>query len=63
MVQQFIQSQLKSQSRPTQRLLSLSAAWNFGRESPTAQNIVWWENIWLDNREISERKRRDDYDS
>ena len=63
MVQQFIQSQLKSQPRPTRRSLSLGVARNFGRGSPTARNIVRWENMWVDNREIPERKGRDDHDS
>ncbi len=63
MVQQFIQSQLKFQPRPTRRSLSLSIARNFGRGSPTARNIVRWENMWVDNREIPERKGRDDQDS
>ena len=40
-VKQFIQSQLKSQSRPTRRSLSLGVARNFGQGSLTAQNIIW----------------------
>ena len=41
MVHQFIQSQLKSQSRSTRRSLSLNVAPNFGQGSSTAQNIIW----------------------
>ena len=62
MVQQFIQSQLKTQPRPTRRSLSLGVARNFGRGGPTTRNIVRWENMWLDNRKIPERKKRDDHD-
>ena len=63
MIEQFIQSQLKSQPRPTRQSLSLSVTQNFGQGSPTTQNNVWWENIWVDNREIPERRCRDNHDT
>ena len=63
MVQQFIQSQLKFQPRPTRRSLSFGVARNYGRGSPTTRNIVWWKNMWVDKSEIPERKGKDDHDS
>ncbi len=63
MVQQFLQSQLNSQSSPTRRTLSLNVARAFGRSSPTARLIVQWEKSWVGLREIPERKEREDSDS
>lgn len=63
MVQQFLQSQLTSQPRPTRHALSLNVARAFGRSSPTARLIVQWEKEWVGTREIPERKEREDSDS
>ena len=62
-VQQFLQIQLKNRSRSTQRSLSLIVAHSFGRGYNTSRNIVQWENSWIDEREIPERKSREIYAS
>ncbi len=56
MVQQFLQSQLNSQSSPKRRDLSLNVARSFGKSRPTACNIVRWEKKWVEFQEIPERK-------
>lgn len=62
MVLQFLQVQIKT--GPNQReVLSLNVAQAFGRGQPTARNIATWEKSWVENREIPERKMRDDGDS
>lgn len=63
MVQQFLQSQLSSQSSPKRRDLSLNVAQSFGKIRPTARNIVQWEKKWDESRESPERKEREDSDS
>lgn len=63
MVQQFLQIQLKNRSNSTRRSLSLIVAQSFGRGYNTARNIVRWENSWVDEREIPERKSREIYAS
>ena len=49
MVQQFLQSQLSSQSSPKRRDVSLNVAQSFGRSRPTARNIVQWEKKWVES--------------
>ena len=61
MVQQFLQIQLKSRLSSTRRSLSLIVAQYFGQRYNTARNIVRWERLWVDEREIPERKSREDY--
>ena len=61
MVQQFLQTQLKSQPSQTRRALSLTIARGFGRGHTTGRNIVRWERSWVNKRIIPERKGRDDY--
>lgn len=61
MVQQFLQIQLKNWPSSTQRSLSLIVAESFGRGHNTARNIVRWENLWVDEREISEGKSLEIY--
>ena len=56
MAQQFLQIQLKNRPSSTRRSLSLIVAQSFGRGYNTARNIVRWENSWVDEREIPERK-------
>ncbi len=63
MVQQFIQSQLRTKPSPTRQSLSLTIACAFGRGQTTARNILRWGNSWVDEKVISERKNRDDHDS
>ncbi len=60
MVQQFLQTQLKTQPSQRRRVLALNVARAFGRSNPTARNIVRWERSWLSIRKIPERKERDD---
>ena len=62
MVLQFLRVQIKA--GPNQReALSLSIAQAFGRSQPTAWNIADWEKSWVEDREIPERKMRNDGDS
>lgn len=61
MVQQFLQTQLKTQPSQTHRKLSMTIARGFGRGQATARNIVRWENLWVDKRDIPEKKERQDY--
>ena len=61
MVQQFLQTQLKIQPSQTRRGLSMTIARGFGRRQTTARNIVRWETLWVDKRNIPERKERQDY--
>lgn len=63
MVQQFLQTQLKSQPSQTRRDLSLTIARGFGRGHQTGRNIVRWEKSWVEERLIPERKEREDYSS
>ena len=63
MVQQFLQTQLKSQPSQIWRDLSLTVSRVFGRGYPTARNIVQREKSWVEKREIPERKERIDGDS
>ena len=62
MVQQFLQAQLRIGSSQTRHDFSRNVAQSFGRGTFTAQNIVRWENLWVGQQEIPERKERDDYD-
>ena len=61
MVQQFLQTQLKSQPSQTRRALSLTIARGFGKGHVTGRNIMRWERSWVEKRIIPERKGRDDY--
>lgn len=61
MVQQFVQTQLKTQPSQTRRDLSMTIARGFGRGQTTARNIVRWETSWIDERIIPERKEKQDY--
>ena len=61
MVQQFLQIQLKTRPSPTRRQLALNIARSFGKGHATGQNIVRWENMWVEKREIPKRKSREDY--
>lgn len=63
MVQQFLQTQLKTQPSQTWRDLSLIVSCAFGRGYHTAQSIVQWEKSWVHTREIPERKERSDGES
>ena len=63
MVQQFLQTQLKSQPSHIRRDLSLNISRAFGRGYLTARNIVQWEKSWVEKREIPERKEKMDGDS
>ncbi len=63
MVQQFLQTQLKSQPSHIWRDLSLNVSRAFGQGYPTARNIIQWEKSWVEKREIPERKERMDGDS
>ena len=63
MVQQFLHTQLQTQSSSTRRAMALTVAQSFGRGMFTARNIVRWEKSWVSIREIPERKERDDGDS
>ena len=60
MVQQFLQTQLKTQPSQTRRDLSLTIFRAFDRGHHTARNIVQWEKSWVHTREIPERKKRSD---
>lgn len=61
MVKHFLQSQIKTQFSQRRRDVALSVAQGFGKGLSTARNIVQWENLWVDKREIPARKDRDDY--
>ena len=61
MVQQFFQTQLKTQPSQTRRDLSMTIARGFGRGQTTARNIVQWKTSWVDEQNIPERKKRQDY--
>lgn len=61
MVQQFLQTQLKTQPSQTRRDLSMTTARGFRREQTTARNVVQWETSWVDKQNIPERKERLDY--
>lgn len=63
MVQQFLQTQLKTQPSQPRRNLSSTVSRAFGRGHPTARNIVQWEKSWVETRKIPKRKDRDDADS
>ena len=63
MVQQFLQTQLKTQPSQTRRDLSLTVSHAFGRGYHTARSIVQWEKSWMHTREIPERKERSDGES
>lgn len=63
MVQQFLQLQLKIQSSPTRRTLSIQVAQAFGRGESTGRSIVRWEISWIEKREIPDRSERSDSDS
>lgn len=63
MVQQFLHTQLKNQSSRSKRDLALTVSWGFGRGFHTARSIVQWEKSWVEEREIPERKDRNDGDS
>ena len=63
MVQQFLQAQLTIGPSQTRRDLSRNVAQSFGRGIFTARNIVQWENLWVNQREIPEKKEKEDYDS
>ena len=39
----------------------MTIARGFGRGQTTARNIVRWETSWVDERNILERKERQDY--
>lgn len=61
MVQQILQIQLKTKPSPTRRQLALNIARSFGRGHATGRNIVRWENMWVEKRQIPKRKSREDY--
>lgn len=63
MVQQFLQTQLRSQPSQTRRDLSLTVSQAFGWGHHMARNIVQWEKSWVSIREIPEKKERKDGDS
>lgn len=62
MIQQFFQTQLKTQPSQTWRDLPLTVACALGQGHHTARNIVRWEKSWVEEREIFERKERVDGD-
>lgn len=62
MVQQFLHTQLKKQSSQSRRDLALTISRGFGRGFHTAHSIVQWEKLWVEKREIPERKDRNDGD-
>lgn len=62
MVQQFFQAQLTSGSSQIRCNLPCNMACLFGRGIFTAQNIVPWENLWVSQQEILEKKEKDNYD-
>lgn len=41
----------------------MSVARCFGRGQETSQNIICWENLWIDERFIPGRKNYEDYES
>lgn len=63
MVQQFLTIQEITQPSQPRKVLSLNIARCFGRSHGTAKNIVRWENSWVNNREVPQRKERNDYES
>ncbi len=63
MVQQFLQTQLRSQPSQTRRDLSLPVSRAFVRGHHMARNIVQWEKSWVSIREIPEKKEREYGDS
>ena len=54
MVQQFFQTQLKSQPSQSWRELSLIISRAFGRGHHTSRSIMQGENLWVHTREIPE---------
>lgn len=63
MVQQFLQTQLKTQPSQSRRELSLTVSCAFSRGHHTSCSIVQWENSWVHIREILEQKERSDGES
>ena len=53
MVQQFFQTQLKTQLSQTRRDLSLTVSHEFGRGHYTACDIVQWEQSWVEGNKKS----------
>lgn len=63
MVQHFLNIQETIQPSQPRKKTSLSTARCFKYGHRTANNIVRWENLWIDHREIPERKESKDYES
>ena len=61
MVQRFLQIQISTKGERRDKL-SLNVARSFGRNKTTARSLIQWENMWIDTREISERKERTERD-
>ena len=62
-VQQFLQTQLRSQPSQSRRELSLTLSRTFGRSHSTLRSIVQWKNSWVHTRKIPEQKERSDGES
>ena len=62
MVQQFLHTQLQTQSSSTRQTMALTVAQSFGRGMFTARNTVRWEKSWVSKRKIPKRKERNDGD-
>ena len=62
MVQQFLHTQLQTQSSSTWQAMALTVAQMFGRGMFTIRNIVRWEKSWVSIKMIPEKKERDDGD-
>ena len=63
MVQQFLHTQLKNQSSQSRIDLALTVSRRFDQGFHTARSIVQWEKSWVEEREIPQRKDRNDGDS